>query len=229
MESRAAHSDDLSKRAAARAALEYVEIGQVLGVGTGSTVAHFIEELGESAVRPAAAVATSRDTAERLARAKITVVDLAEASRPLYLYVDGADEVDCIGRAIKGGGGAHVREKAVARASRVWVCIVDGNKVVERIGSHAPVPLEVGRDALDDVMVAVEALGGEPRLRVGSPAESGNLLVDVYRLVLADPMAVEDALESIPGVVGSGLFAHRTADIVIVGGDDSTLEVVETG
>lgn len=217
---------EAEKRAAARAALAYVEPGALLGVGSGSTVAHFIDALAGSAVRPAAAVAASRDTEEALVRAGITVIALDDAERPLSVYVDGADEVERSGRAIKGGGGAHAREKLIAKASSTWVCIVDESKLVERLGESAPVPLEVVPELLPTVLVSVATLGGEPRLCEGRLADSGDPLVDVHGLDLADPVAVEDALEAIPGVVACGVFARRRADVVLVGRADGSVETI---
>ena len=216
---------EAAKRVAARAAVAYVESGRVVGVGTGSTVAHFIDALADGEARPSAAVATSRDTASRLTRAGIPVVELEEIREPLYLYVDGADEVDAAGRAIKGGGGAHVREKTVARASERWVCIVDEGKVVERLGKAAPVPVEVLADQADRVRHVLRAVGADPRLREGT-ADSGNPLVDVFDLDLDDVEAAEDMLEAIPGVLGCGIFAHRSADIVVVGHHDGHVDII---
>lgn len=219
---------EVAKRAAAVAALAWVESGRILGVGTGSTVAHFIDALASDGPgRPLAAVATSRDTEERLGRAGISAVTLEQIEPPLYLYVDGADEVDASGRAIKGGGGAHVLEKKVARSSTLWVCIVDEGKLVKQLGRDAPVPLEVNDDDLERMVAAVRALGGDARPREGFSADSGNPILDVHGLDLSNAGAMEEFLERIPGVVGSGLFVHRRADVVLVGHDDGRVETIK--
>jgi ribose 5-phosphate isomerase A len=213
------------KRAAARAAVEFVHPGRVLGVGTGSTVALFIEELGVSGVRPSAAVSTSDASDALLRDIDVTVVPLEALDEPIEVYVDGADEVDPLGRAIKGGGGAHTREKRVAKASTTWICIVDDAKVVPHLGYRWAVPLEVEADRLHDVHDAVAALGGLPTVREGHTADSGNPLVDVSGLDLDDPATMESRLEAIDGVVACGIFAHRRADVVIVGHTDGGVTI----
>jgi len=217
--------DDSAKRAAARAAVEFVHPGRILGVGTGSTVALFIEELGLSGVRPSAAVSTSDATDALLREIDVGVAELDAVDEPIEVYVDGADEVDPHGRAIKGGGGAHTREKRVANASEAWICIVDDAKVVPHLGYRWAVPLEVEADRLQEVHDAVTALGGLPTLREGRVADSGNPLVDVSGLELDDPARMESRLEAIDGVVACGIFAHRRADVVIVGHADGTVTI----
>ncbi len=214
---------DVGKRAAALAALAYLRPDTVIGVGTGSTVAHFIDALGAGGAGVTRAVATSIDTEQRLLHIGISPIALEDAEKPLALYVDGADEVDFLGRAIKGGGGAHTREKRVASASTTWVCIVDEGKLVDRLGIRSPVPLEVESAALAEVMAAVVALGGSPELRAGILTDSGNPLLDIHGLDLFDPLRMEDALEAIPGVVACGIFARRRADVILVGRDDGSI------
>lgn len=214
---------DIGKRAAAFAALAYLRPDTVVGVGTGSTVAHFIDALGAGGAGVTRAVATSVDTEQRLLHIGISQIALEDAEKPLAFYVDGADEIDHLGHAIKGGGGAHAREKRVAQASSRWVCIVDESKLVDRLGMRAPVPLEIEPTALTEVVTAVTALGGSPELRAGILTDSGNPLADVYGLDLSDPLGTEDALEAIPGVVACGIFAHRRADVILVGRDDGTV------
>ena len=221
-------SRELEKRAAAVAALAYVTPGIVLGVGSGSTVAQFIRALGEYAGRPSRAVATSADTEQRLRRAGIATIPLEAADRPLALYVDGADEIDRSGRAIKGGGGAHTREKRVARASETWLCIVDEHKLVDRIGTRTPVPLEIDACSFAEVAEAVAALGGFATLRPGRLADSGNPLADVHGLPLSDALSMERALEAIPGVISCGIFARRRADLILVGRADGTVGTLVT-
>jgi len=208
---------DDQKRAAAEAALEYVEPGSTIGVGTGSTAAFFIKRLAglPPARRPGAAVPSSDATAAALRHAGIRVVGLEDAL-PLPIYVDGADEVDPELRLIKGGGGAHAREKVLASAAERFVCIVDETKLVERLGA-APVPLAVLPMAAAYVAERVRMLGGNPAARPGFMTDDGAAVLDVSGLDLTDPERLEAELEAIPGVVASGLFAHRRADVVLVG------------
>lgn len=208
---------DDQKRAAAEAALEYVEPGSTIGVGTGSTAAFFIKRLAglPPARRPGAAVPSSDATAVALRHAGIRVVGLEDAL-PLSIYVDGADEVDPELRLIKGGGGAHAREKVLASAAERFVCIVDETKLVERLGA-APVPLAVLPMAAAYVAERVRMLGGNPAARPGFMTDDGAAVLDVSGLDLTDPERLEAELEAIPGVVASGLFTHRRADVVLVG------------
>jgi ribose 5-phosphate isomerase A len=208
-------SDDVGKRAAALAALELLESGTIIGVGTGSTTDLFIDALAGVRDRVTAAVASSVATAERLAGHGIPLIDLAEVER-LPLYVDGADEVDPRRHLIKGGGGALTREKIVAMASDRFVCIVDDSKLVERLGTF-PLPVEVIPMALRHVARVIEALGGRPVERDGFTTDNGHAILDVHNLVIDDAPGVETVLNQIPGVVANGLFAHRPADIVLVG------------
>jgi len=223
---------DVAKRAAAAAAVDYVRPGCLLGVGSGSTVALFIESLGASGVRPSRAVSTSSTTDSLLAAIDVTVVPLESVGRQLDVYVDGADEIDALGRAIKGGGGAHTREKLVATASKLWVCIVDEGKIVPQLGYRTAVPVEIERDAVDGVMEILRAWGASPLVRGEWDADPGHVLVDVGRLDLSRPGDLESRLETLPGVVACGIFAHRTADIVLVGsheGEVTTLRPWRSG
>lgn len=219
---------DEQKRSAAEAALEYVEPGSTIGVGTGSTAAFFIESLAAlpAALRPGAAVPSSDATAAALRRAGVPVVGLEDAL-PLPLYVDGADEVDPELRLLKGGGGAHAREKVLASAAALFVCIVDEAKLVERLGdgpagapgSGAPLPLAVLPMAAAFVAERVRALGGSPAARRGYLTDDGAAVLDVRGLDLSDPEWLEAALEAVPGVVACGLFAFRRADVLLAGTD----------
>jgi ribose 5-phosphate isomerase A len=222
-------AQDAAKRAAAKAAIRFVEAETIIGVGTGSTVAHFVNALASAGARPARAVSTSDDTDTRLRRLGIEVVRLEGAPLPLGVYVDGADEIDPQGRAIKGGGGAHTREKAVARASRVWVCIVDSSKLVSKLGSRSPVPLEVEASQLHPAQRAIEAMGARLTVREHTLQHGSTLIADVQGLDLRQPMEVERQLESIDGVVACGIFAHRRADLVLVGHPDGTVTEVDPG
>jgi ribose 5-phosphate isomerase A len=206
------------KRRAAEAALPYVEAGMVLGVGTGSTVAEFIEVLKDRKIQLQGAVSSSQQTSERLKAARISVVEL-NAEGDLELYVDGADEADRNGVLIKGGGAALTREKIVAAASRRFICIVDDGKLVDALGAF-PLPVEVIPMARSYVARQLVKLGGQPVWREGVVTDNGNVILDVHHLALADPIAVEDAINGIAGVVTVGLFAHRRADVLLVAGDD---------
>ncbi|MDC0722768.1 ribose-5-phosphate isomerase RpiA [Nannocystis bainbridge] len=205
-----------AKRRAARAALAYVTPGAVIGVGTGSTVAQFIAELGPSQV--AGAVASSEQTAARLRARGIAVLDLNETG-PLPLYVDGADACDPQRRLVKGGGAALTREKIVAAASERFVCIIDPGKRVDRLGG-APLPIEVVPMARELVARTIASMtGGTPVWRAGVTTDNGGWILDVHGLAIGEPEALEAALDQIAGVVSVGLFARRPADVVIVGDD----------
>jgi ribose 5-phosphate isomerase A len=205
---------DEAKAAAARAALEQVEAGMLLGVGSGSTADRFIDLL--PARRVGAAVASSAATAARLRARGIRVVELPELE-PLALYVDGADEATRERLLIKGGGGALTREKIVAAASTRFVCIADDSKLVERLGRF-PVALEVIGMAVGLVTREVARLGGRAVLRAGFTSDNGHPILDVHGLELRDPGAVEARLDGIAGVVACGLFCRRPADVLIVAG-----------
>jgi ribose 5-phosphate isomerase A len=206
------------KKAAALAALDYLEEGMVIGVGTGSTVNHFIDALGSWRERLSGAVSSSEASTARLRTMGIEVIDLNRAG-DLALYVDGADEVDPHRRLIKGGGGALTREKIVAAASRRFVCIVDSSKQVDVLGQF-PLPIEVIPMARSYVARRVVGLGGHPVWRENLITDNGNQIIDIHGLSITDPVALETTLNGIAGVVTVGLFAHRKADIVLVGDAD---------
>lgn len=201
----------------ARAALKYVRNGMLLGVGTGSTVNAFIDELAASGIRPEGAVSSSEETTRRLEEIGVNVVDLNHCG-DLELYIDGADEVDTHKRLIKGGGGALTREKIIAAASRKFVCIVDESKCVDILGEF-PLPVEVLSMARSLVARKLAALDGRPELREDFTTDNGNLILDVHKLDLVDPLEMETKINQIPGVVTCGLFAHRGADVVLVAGE----------
>ena len=207
-----------AKRLAAEKAMDYVEDGMIVGVGTGSTVAYFIDALGRERDRIRGAVSSSEQSTERLKQHGIEVLDL-NATGPLALYVDGADECDPGKHLIKGGGAALTREKIIAEASERFVCIVDPSKEVDVLGRF-PLPVEVVPMARSLVARAiVAATGGQPVWREGVVTDNGNWILDVHGLRITDPVAMESALNQVPGVVSVGLFARRPADVVIVGGD----------
>jgi ribose 5-phosphate isomerase A len=214
-----------AKKAAARAALAYIEPGSVLGVGTGTTADAFIEALEESTgPRPVAAVASSLDTAHLLRAAGVEVT-LLPPSGHIPLYIDGADEVDSALRLVKGHGGAHTREKVLASAATLFVCIVDETKVVPALTGKA-VPVEYLPMARAFVAREIEAMGGRAVHRPGFVTDNGNELFDVHDLDLIDPDYIESRLEDIPGVICCGIFARRPADVLIVGHPDGRVETV---
>jgi len=210
------------KRIAAEAAIDHVKPDTVIGVGTGSTVNHFIDLLAaKMGDQVRAAVSSSEASSERLRGHGIRVVDLNEVGR-LDLYVDGADESNQRLQLIKGGGGALTREKIVAAASREFVCIADDSKLVETLGAF-PLPVEVIPMARELVTYALRDLGGSPRLRDGTITDNGNQILDVHGLQIEDPPALETLINQITGVVCVGLFAHRPADVLILGSDDGVV------
>jgi len=210
------------KRLAAERAIEYVEDGMVVGVGTGSTVAYFIDALVRVQDRIAGAVSSSEDSSARLRQHGIEVLDLNHTG-PLSIYVDGADECDPYKRLIKGGGAALTREKIIAEASERFVCIIDPSKQVDVLGRF-PLPVEVIPMARSLVARRILALtAGQPVWRDGVITDNGNVILDIHGLTITDPVAMEHKLNQIPGVVSVGLFARRPADIVIVGGETSKI------
>ncbi len=207
-----------AKRRAGEKAIEHVEDGMIVGVGTGSTVAFFIDALAGIKHRITGAVSSSEQSTQRLRGHGIEVFDLNSVG-PLSLYVDGADECDTHKRLIKGGGAALTREKIIAQASTKFVCIIDPHKQVEVLGTF-PLPVEVIPMARSLVAREIlEQTGGQPAWRQGVTTDNGNWLLDIHGLRITDPIAMETALNQIPGVVSVGLFARRPADIVIVGGE----------
>jgi len=207
-----------AKRLAGEKAIDYVEDGMIVGVGTGSTVAYFIDALGRIKDRIAGAVSSSEQSTLRLREHGIEVFDL-NAVGPLPLYVDGADECDPHKRLIKGGGAALTREKIIAEASSRFVCIIDAAKRVSVLGKF-PLPVEVIPMARSLVARQIVAMtGAQPVWREGVTTDNGNWILDIHGLAITDPVALEAALNQIPGVVSVGLFARRPADVVIVGGE----------
>jgi ribose 5-phosphate isomerase A len=203
------------KRQAAQRALGYVEHGSIIGVGTGSTVAHFIDALGTARNRIAAAVSSSEQSTARLEKHGIRVLDLNGAGE-LALYVDGADECDPRKCLIKGGGAALTREKIIAAASKTFVCMIDSSKRVDVLGRF-PLPIEVIPMARSFVARQVVERGGRPVWREHIVTDNGNCILDVHDWKIADPVAMEAELNQITGVVCVGLFARRPADIVLIG------------
>ncbi len=206
---------DALKKLCAEAALAFVEDDTMVGVGTGSTVNHFIAALAARKARIAGTVSSSEASAKRLREAGIPVMDL-NATDGCDVYVDGADEVTEALAMVKGGGGALTREKIVAQASRKFVCIADASKLVPVLGKF-PLPVEVIPMARSLVARAIVKLGGRPVLREGFVTDNGNVILDVHGLAIADPVALESELNQLPGVVTNGLFARRPADVLLLG------------
>jgi ribose 5-phosphate isomerase A len=208
---------EAGKKAAARAALKFIDEDMVIGVGSGSTVHHFIDALASIKDRIIGAVSSSEESANRLKALSIPVLDLNSVGE-VPLYVDGADEVNLAKQMIKGGGAALTREKSVAAASKKFVCIVDESKVVDLLGEF-PVAVEVIPMARSYVAREIVLLGGDPEYREGCVTDNGNNILDVYNLKILEPRVIEEKLKNITGVIENGVFAKRTADVVIVGSD----------
>lgn len=210
-------TQDAQKQAVAQAALQYVEDDAWLGVGSGSTANYFIDALAARRHRIKGAVASSVKTAERLKSHGIPVEELNNVG-DIPVYVDGADEVDAQGCMIKGGGGALTREKIVAAVARRFVCIADASKKVDVLGTF-PLPVEVIPMARSYVARELVRLGGQPQWRQGFVTDNGNVILDVHGLAIRDPRALETRLNQLAGVVTVGLFAHRGADVILLGTD----------
>lgn len=212
------------KEVVARAALAMVDGLETLGIGSGSTVAAFVEAMRALHRFPAAAVAASRVTADALRAEGVHVLTLEEVNGRLALYIDGADEIDPFGRLIKGAGGAHTQEKRLATASERFVVIADESKLVRALGERAPVPIEVMPEAVEAVLAELERRGLEARVRPGEQTDAGNALVDVRGVDLGDPLRAELELDAIQGVVECGIFARRRADEALIARADGVVE-----
>ena len=207
------------KKAAAEAALRFVQADSIVGIGTGSTVNFFIDVLARDfgGGRIKGGVSSSNVSTDRLKAHGIPVFDLNDVDS-IGVYVDGADETNHARELIKGGGGALTREKIVAAVAQQFVCIVDESKVVEALGRF-PLPVEVIAMARAHVARQLMKLGGQPVLRAGFTTDNGNQILDVRGFTIRAPREMERQINAIAGVVTVGLFAERPADIVIVGSD----------
>ena len=210
-------TQDDKKKAAALAALEYIESGSVIGVGTGSTANHFIDALPKVRGKIEGAVASSNASAERLKQHGIPVLDLNSVGT-LPLYVDGADEATEHLHLIKGGGGALTREKIVAAASKTFVCIADDSKLVDVLGRF-PLPIEVIPMARSLVARAIVGLGGQPVLREAFTTDNGNVILDVHNLRILNPVELDTELDHLTGAGCNGLVARRPANVLLLGTD----------
>lgn len=219
-------TQDELKQAVARAARDYVVAnvapGAIIGVGTGSTANFFIDELAGIKARIGAAVASSKATQQRLEGHGIRVLDLNEvvaSGAGLPVYVDGADEIDGGFAMIKGGGGALTREKIVAAVAKTFVCVCDQSKLVPTLGKF-PLPVEVIPMAREQVARELARLGGQPKLREGFVTDNGNQILDVHGLSISAAAVLESELDHVVGVVCSGLFARRGADVLLLAGNE---------
>ena len=208
-------TQDELKQAVAKAAIAWVPLGGIVGVGTGSTANCFIDELAKIRHKIDGAVASSEASAQRLRKHGIEVHELNNVAE-LPLYVDGADEVTPHLAMIKGGGGALTREKIVAAVARKFVCIADASKLVDVLGRF-PLPVEVIPMARSYVARELVRLGGQPALRHGFTTDNGNVILDVHHLQIVKPLEFEQTLDQITGVVTNGLFARRGADVLLLG------------
>ncbi|CUS48355.1 MAG: ribose 5-phosphate isomerase RpiA [Idiomarinaceae bacterium HL-53] len=205
---------DAAKRQAAEAAIEFIEEGSLVGVGTGSTVNYFIDALANIKFDLEGAVSSSEASTERLKAHGIPVYDLNGVGQ-LSVYVDGADEINRHLQMIKGGGGALTREKIVAACSKKFICIADQSKLVDVLGEY-PLPIEVIPMARSYVARELVKLGGDPVYREGFVTDNGNVILDIHNLNIEKPDALEEAINNITGVVTNGLFALRHADIALI-------------
>lgn len=205
------------KRAAAQEAVKYLSKGDIVGVGTGSTANYFIEELSAwgGAI---GAIASSEATARRLESCGIPVLNLNEVEE-FGVYVDGADEINHKLEMVKGGGGALTREKIVAAVAQTFICIVDETKVVDVLGRF-PLPVEVVPMAASYVLRVIRGLGGNPQIRKDFVTDNGNIILDVHGMSIENAAEMEQTLNNIVGVVTNGLFAHRPANLMVVGGQN---------
>jgi ribose 5-phosphate isomerase A len=211
-------TQDEMKKMVAGAALDYVETGTIIGIGTGSTANHFIDHLADIKGRIDGTVASSQASAERLKSHGIPVLELNSVDE-ISVYVDGADESNHHLHLIKGGGGALTREKIVAACSRKFVCIADESKLVDVLGEF-PLPVEVIPMARSYVARELVKLGGQPVYREGFTTDNGNDILDVHNLRIMEPVKLEEELNNIAGVVTVGIFAKRPADVLLLGTQD---------
>ncbi len=215
-------SQDQKKRNAAKAAIDYIKNSAVIGVGTGSTVNFFIEELAKNKGHIDGVVSSSVATENLLKEHNIPVVALNSVIE-LPIYVDGADEATKNKHLIKGGGGALTREKIVAAASKQFICIIDDTKLVPLLGNF-PLPIEVIPMAQSYVAREITKLGGQPELRQDFITDNGNVILDIHNLNIENPSELENKLNQITGVVTNGLFAKRPADVLIVASDNGVIK-----
>tara|TARA_B100000929_G_scaffold277047_1_gene252142 strand:+ start:540 stop:1193 length:654 start_codon:yes stop_codon:yes gene_type:complete len=215
-------SQDRKKKNAAKIAIDYVKNNSIIGVGTGTTINFFIEELGKNKGLIDGAISTSVTTEKLLKEQHIPVLPLNSVI-DLPIYIDGADEVTHNKHLIKGGGGALTQEKIVAAASKQFICIIDDSKLVPLLGGF-PLPVEVIPMAQSYVAREIAKLGGQPELRQDFLTDNGNIILDIHNLKIENPSELENQLNQITGVVTNGLFAKRPADTLIIATDDGIVK-----
>ncbi len=215
-------SQDNKKRNVAKAAIEYIKNSTIIGVGTGSTVNFFVEELAKNKGLIEGAVSSSIATEKLLKDNNIPVVTLNSVTE-LSVYIDGADEATKNKHLIKGGGGALTREKIIAAASKEFICIIDDSKLVRLLGSF-PLPVEVIPMAQSYVAREIVKIGGQPELRQDFQTDNGNIILDIHNLKIENPIELENQLNQITGVVTNGLFAKRSADTLLIAKDDGIIK-----
>ena len=211
-------NQDEKKMRVAEAALDYIDHGQIVGIGSGTTVHAFIKQLTKVKNKIDAVVSSSELTTQLILDSNIRVIDLKE-SGGLPIYIDGADESNANKQLIKGGGGALTREKIIAGASKKFVCMIDDSKYVQTLGKF-PLPIEVIPMSQSIVALEIIKLGGRPVYRENFVTDNGNIILDIYNLEISEPLTLEQAINNIPGVVTNGLFAMRPADNLLISNGD---------
>ena len=211
-------NQDEKKHKVAEASLEYIESGQVIGIGTGSTVNHLISLFDKIKPKLDGVVSSSESTTKLLLQKNIRVLELKEVGR-LPLYIDGADESNRYNQLIKGGGGALTREKILAQASDNFICIIDDSKLVDKLGEF-PLPVETIQIAQSLVALEMVKMGGRPVLRENFITDNGNIILDIHNLDISEPKKIEKNINNLPGVITNGIFALRPADKLLIGCED---------
>jgi ribose 5-phosphate isomerase A len=213
---------DDKKNLVAEAALDYIQSGDILGIGSGSTVNKFINLLGSVKNKIEACVSSSQKSTELLHKMKIPVIDLKECDR-IPLYIDGADEANSHKELIKGGGGALTREKILAQSSEKFICIIDESKVVDKLGKF-PLPIEVIQLAQSKISLEMIKIGGRPVYRNQFITDNGQIIIDVHDLDINEPMALEKKINHMPGVITNGIFSIRSADEILIATDSGVIK-----
>ena len=213
---------DDKKNLVAEAALDYIQSGDILGIGSGSTVNKFINLLGSVKNKIEACVSSSQKSTELLNKMKIPVIDLKECDR-IPLYIDGADEANSHKELIKGGGGALTREKILAQSSEKFICIIDESKVVDKLGKF-PLPIEVIQLAQSKISLEMIKIGGRPVYRNQFITDNGHIIIDVHDLDINEPMALEKKINHMPGVITNGIFSIRSADEILIATDSGVIK-----
>ena len=213
---------DDKKNLVAEAALDYIQSGDILGIGSGSTVNKFINLLGSVKNKIEACVSSSQKSTELLHKMKIPVIDLKECDK-IPLYIDGADEANSQKELIKGGGGALTREKILAQSSEKFICIIDESKVVDKLGKF-PLPIEVIQLAQSKISLEMIKIGGRPVYRNQFITDNGHIIIDVHDLDINEPMALEKKINDMPGVVTNGIFSIRSADEILIATDSGVIK-----